>query len=219
MIRHRAAAVRDDEFERRKILEQILLDQLHEGGGVAIDVVRAGGVEVRIARTADMDHGRHVELNHFFVQRIPPLVGQRRVGPVAPRWIGVEVAADEAELLHAAFEFRDAVCRRNTGALRQLADADEIVRIQGADPVDQFVALLRPVFADRLSADVVAHADCARRKNRQVGATLTLDLQLCSFKALANLVIGDAELASGGHVGRILRAGNLTVAVGLQLGR
>jgi hypothetical protein len=33
-----------------KVLEQIALDELHEGGGVGVDVVRAGGVEVRVAR-------------------------------------------------------------------------------------------------------------------------------------------------------------------------
>src|SRR4051794_13959311 len=36
VIRHRAAAMRDDEFERRKILEQVRRDELHEGGGVAV---------------------------------------------------------------------------------------------------------------------------------------------------------------------------------------
>jgi hypothetical protein len=47
--RHRAAAVRDDEFECRKLLEQVALDQLHEGGGVGIDVMGAGVMKIRIA--------------------------------------------------------------------------------------------------------------------------------------------------------------------------
>ena len=102
--------------------------KLHEGGGVAVDVVRAGGVEVRVARGADVDHRRHVELDHLLVERIPVLVGQRRILPVAARRIGVQVAADEAELLDAALELGDAVGRRHAGVLRQLAHADEVLR-------------------------------------------------------------------------------------------
>src|SRR5207249_8606493 len=41
---YRAAAVRDHEFERREILEEIALNQLHERGRVAIDVMRAGKI-------------------------------------------------------------------------------------------------------------------------------------------------------------------------------
>src|SRR5215216_793533 len=49
MIRRRAAAVRDDEFQRRKILEQVGGNELHEGGRVAIDVMGAGAMEAGIA--------------------------------------------------------------------------------------------------------------------------------------------------------------------------
>ena len=78
VIRHGAAAVRDDEAQRRKVLEQIALDELHERGRVGVDVVRAGRVEVGIARRRDVDHRRHVELDHLLVERIPVPVGQRR---------------------------------------------------------------------------------------------------------------------------------------------
>ena len=87
-----------------KVLEQIGGQELHERRRVGVDVVRAGRVEVRIARRADVDHRRHVELDHLFVERIPLPVGQRRRGPVAARRIGVQVAADEAELVDAALE-------------------------------------------------------------------------------------------------------------------
>ena len=78
VIGHRAAAVRDDEPQRREILEQVRLDELHERRRVGVDVVRAGGVEVGVARRAHVDHRRHVELDHLLVERIPPLVGERR---------------------------------------------------------------------------------------------------------------------------------------------
>ena len=130
VVRHRAAAVRNDELQRREILEEVRRQELHERGRVAVDVVRAGGVEVRVARRAHVDHRRHVELDHLLVERIPLAVGQRRVGPVAARRIGVQVAADEAELLDAALELGDAVRGRDAGRLRQLADADEVLGVQ-----------------------------------------------------------------------------------------
>src|SRR5688572_28355727 len=43
---HRAAPVRDDEAQRRKILEEIGGQELHERGRVGVEVVRAGGIEV-----------------------------------------------------------------------------------------------------------------------------------------------------------------------------
>ena len=43
------AAMRDQELQRREILEQIRSQALHEGGGVGVQVVRAGGVEAGIA--------------------------------------------------------------------------------------------------------------------------------------------------------------------------
>jgi len=53
------------------------------------------------------------------------LYHQRSVSGGAVQWppdgIGIEVAADEAELLHATLELVDAVVRRYAGRLRQLA--------------------------------------------------------------------------------------------------
>src|SRR5208337_956055 len=40
-----AAAVRNDEAQRRKILEQVALDELHHRSRVGVDVMGAGGVE------------------------------------------------------------------------------------------------------------------------------------------------------------------------------
>jgi hypothetical protein len=69
MERHRTAAMRDDQLERRKILEEIEQDQLHEGHGVGVEVVRSGRVLRRIAAPADVNHRRHVELDHLLVER------------------------------------------------------------------------------------------------------------------------------------------------------
>ena len=82
MKRHRAAAVRNDQFQRREILEQVTHNELHERGGIGVDVMRAGAVEARIARGADVHHRRHVELHHLLVKLVPPPVGQRWRGPV-----------------------------------------------------------------------------------------------------------------------------------------
>ena len=47
VVGHRAAAVRDDELQVGEVAEQIALEQLHEGRGVGVQVVVAGGVERR----------------------------------------------------------------------------------------------------------------------------------------------------------------------------
>ncbi len=96
MIGHRAAAVRDDEAQRREILEQVAFDQLHEGDRVRRDVERRRWRAARIAAARDVDHRRHVQLDHLLVERVPVVVGQRRRGEMPAARIGVEVAADEA---------------------------------------------------------------------------------------------------------------------------
>ena len=172
--------------------------ELHEGGGVAVDVVRAGGVEGGIARGAHVHHGRHVELDHLLVDRIPVAVGQRRVLPPAARRIRIEVAADEAQLVHAALELGDAVLRRDARHLRQLADADEVLRVELHRPVDQVVADAGPLRGRRLVAEVMRHAGGARREDGEVGAALALELELRALQALADLIVADAEVLVGG---------------------
>src|SRR5918993_2062666 len=121
MERHRAAAMRDDKPQRRKVLEQIALDKLHESGGVAIDVMRAGVMEVRIARRRHMDHRRHIQFAQFLVDRIPVAVDQRRIRPHPARWVWIEIDPDEAELVDDTLQLWDAVLRRYARKLRQLA--------------------------------------------------------------------------------------------------
>jgi hypothetical protein len=106
MERHGPAAMRDDQLERRKVLEEVRQDQLHERHGVGVEVIRAGRVLRRIATSADVNHRRHVELDHLLVERIPPLVGQRRGIEISTGRVGVEVAADEPHL-HAALQLAD----------------------------------------------------------------------------------------------------------------
>ena len=118
VIRHGAAAVGNDEAQRREVGEEVALDELHEGRRVGVDVVRAGGVKVRVATARDVDHRRHVELDHLLVDRVPVAIGERRPVPPAAAGVGVQVAADEAQFVHAALEFLDRsveVRRRGTG--------------------------------------------------------------------------------------------------------
>src|SRR3984893_9758421 len=217
MIRHRAAAMRNDQLQGRKILEQVRGDELHEGGGVAVDVVRAGGVEIRVARGADMDHCRHVELDQFFVKRIPPAVGERRRVPVAARRIGIEIAADETKLVDAAREFADAILRIDAGRLRQLAHADEIVGIEGGEAVNQVVRNLRPFEAHAFVADVMRHAGRARREDGEAGAALALELELGAPDARAQLVVADLDGGWRGLLRRVLDGGDLVLAEIVQL--
>src|SRR4051812_18735301 len=220
VVGHGAAAVRDDQPELREVLEEIAADELHEGGGVGVDVVRAGEVERRVARLAHVHHRRHVELDHALEHRVPPAIGERRLLPPAARGIRIEVAADEAELPHAALELADAVLRLHAWRLRQLAHRREVLRIQPADAVDQIVAHARPLLARFRVADVVLHAARARREERDIGAALALQLELRSLDALADLVLRDLRLAGrprelrlapGGEAGG--RGGVMAVAI------
>ena len=83
VVRHRTAAVGDDQPQLGEVGEQVRGEQLHERRGVGAEVVRAGGVEVRVAGGAHVDHRRHVELAQRLVQRVPVAVGQRRPVPAA----------------------------------------------------------------------------------------------------------------------------------------
>src|SRR6185436_622055 len=133
----------------------------------------------------------------FLVERIPPAVGERRFLPPAARGIRVQVAADEAELLHAALELRYAVGGRHAGGLRQLTHRREVRRVEAADAVDQVVALAGPGDAGRLVADVVLHRARARREEGQAGAALALDPELGAFERVANLLIGNDRCRNG----------------------
>src|SRR6266481_6056559 len=161
-------------------------------------------MEIRVAGGADMNHCGHVELDHFLVERIPKFIGKRWSSPVASRWIRIEIASDETQLIDTPLELRNRIRNRNALRLRKLAYTDKFLRIQLAYAIDQIVAMLRPVAARCLVSDMVSHPRRARRKNREVTAALSLKFQLRAFKAFANLVIGDLESALGRHVRWIL---------------
>ena len=99
-------------------------------------------------------------------------------GPVPAGRVGVEVAADEAELLDAAAQLGDAVVEVAARRLRELADAGEVLREQLGDAVDQVVAGARPVARDGRIGDVVLHRGGLRREDHQVAAALAQHPQL-----------------------------------------
>lgn len=155
-------AVRQDEPQRGEIPEQVTAQQLHEDRGVPVEVMRARRVEVRVARRRDVDHRRNVQLGHRLIQRVPRAVRQGDPAPVPARRVRIEVAADEAEFLNAAPEFRNAVRGRRPRRLRQLADAGEVAREQLADAMDQVVAYPGPLFIRAGRREMVSHARRAR---------------------------------------------------------
>jgi hypothetical protein len=172
VVRRRAAAVRDDELQRREVLEEVTLDQLHERRRVGVDVVRAGRVEARVAARADVDHRRDVVLGHLLVDRVPVAVGQRRLLPVAARGVGVQVDRDVAVLLDALHEFRDAGLRIDARALRQHRRGNEVLGEEPGDAVAEFVADRGPGARNLEVADVVRHEAGARAEDREVAAAL-----------------------------------------------
>src|SRR5262249_43686024 len=122
-----------------------------------------------------------------------------------------------AALLDAALELADAGLRIDAGRLRQLAHADEVLRIEPAHAVDQLVRDLRPFEADAGVADVVRHAGRARREDRQIRAALALQLELRTLDARAQLVVADLERRARGLLRGILDAGDLALAPVVQL--
>ena len=196
--RHRPAAVRDDQLERRKVLEQVGQDELHERHRIGVEVIGARRMHGRVTAARHVNHGRDIELGHFFIKRIPPLVGQGRRVEITARRIGIEVATDETHL-DAALEFADRVLRRHAGRLRQLTHADEILRKQRDDAGDQIVANLRPFEADALVADVMAHARGARREDRQVRAAFALQFELVLLDAFADFIVRHFQRGARRH--------------------
>ena len=119
MVGHRAAAVRNQEAQGGEVAEQIALQQLHESGGVGVQIMRAGGVEAVVAAGGNVNHGGDVVFHHFFVNRIPIFIGQRRRSPMAAGRIGVEVDADVAVFVDTAFQLGNAGFDGYARALRQ----------------------------------------------------------------------------------------------------
>ena len=100
-----------------------------------------------------------------------------------------------------------AVLRRHARRLRQLAHADEVLRIERADAMDQIVADLRPFEADALVADMMPHAGGTRREDRQIGAALALQLELVLLDAFADLVVGHFQRGARRHCRLVLGVG------------
>ena len=188
----------------REVLEEVALDELHERGGVGVDVVRAGEVEGGVAGRADVHHRRHVELDQLLVERVPPAVGERRLLPLAAGRIGVEVAADEAELVDAALELLDAVRRRDARRLRQHADRREVLRVELQTRWIRSFCMRAQYTLIGASPRWCSMRAGARREEGHVGAALALQLELRLLEALADLVVADPQFPGLGRSSRDL---------------
>ncbi len=80
--------------------------------------MRTGCVEARIAGCANVNHGGYVEIDHFFVYRVPVMVAQRRGIPEPTGWIEAEVAANEFKFINATLELCYGVGKIGSGRLR-----------------------------------------------------------------------------------------------------
>ena len=165
-----------------------------------------------------MDHRGHVELDHLGVERVPVPVGERGRGPVAPGRIRVQVAADEVQLPDAALELGDRVRDGHSGGLRQLADTDEILRVQVDHALDEVVVGARPGARDGLVAEVMPHGRGARREHGEIRAALLLQPQLVLLDGFPDLVIRDGA-GPGRRCTRVLQARELRIAEFLMSGR
>src|SRR5205807_5031555 len=108
-------------------------------------------------------------------------------------------------LVDGAFEFGDAVGQRLARGLRQLTHRDEVLWIQAAHPVNEIVAVLRPMEARHGVANVVSDGRRARGGDGDVGAALTLELALRVLEAFANLIVADFYGAFRGDMRRVFQ--------------
>src|SRR6185503_13021935 len=182
-------------------------------------IIRARRLEIRrVARFADVHHRGHLELAHLFVQRVPVPIRQRRSVEEPAARVGIQIAADETKLVDATFELAYRRVDRRARRLRQLRDADEILRVELREPVDQIVAVLGPRFARRRVAEVMTHPARARAEDRDVRAALALQLELRALHARAQLIVADRERALLRLMLRIrLELGFLPVAIVAEL--
>src|SRR5258708_10287086 len=127
------------------------------------------------------------------------------------------MAAAGADGVEAAFELADAALRIDSGRLRQLGYADEVVRVKCGEAVDQFVRYLRPFEAQAFVADMVRHVGCARREDRKAGAALALELELRAFDARTQFVIADIQGGPRRLLLGVFDGGNLVLAKVMQL--
>src|SRR5690606_27641816 len=107
LVRDRAAAVRDQDLEVGKVVEHGRVDEPVRGRRLLVDEVERIGLALGLSGPARMNVRDDVELAELLVERIPIAVAERRGlhAAVLVR-IGIENAALEAELLHAALELR-----------------------------------------------------------------------------------------------------------------
>lgn len=172
-------------------LKNVRRQALHEGGGVAVQIVRTGGMESRVAGVTDVDHRGNVEFDQLFVNRIPIGIGKRRIGPISARRVRIQIASNKSVFAYAALELLKRILRGYAGALRQHAGPDKIIRKQTANPINQIVAGDGPGLACRGVAQMMSHAGGTRRKNREIGAALALHPELSIADGITNLIICD----------------------------
>src|SRR5580765_2492295 len=82
--------------------------------------------------------------------------------------------------------------------------------------MDQVVAVLGPVPARGFVADVVGPGRRPWRENRDVGAALALQFQLCAFETFSNLIVRDVDFAFRWNSRLVAECRNLVVAIRLQ---
>ena len=109
--------------------------------------------------------------------------------------------------------------RLHTSRLRQLAYADEMIRVELADAIDQFIVVARPDDIGILVAHMVVHRDRFRRENRHIDATLFHDAQLIVVDAVTDFVIGDGRRGRRRRLTCFLKLGDLVGAKLSDLGR
>ncbi len=197
LIRHGAAAVRDEDLQAGKVNEHGRIDETVDGDRLLVDEVQRVRLAFRVARAGRMDMTDDVELAQLLVQRIPVAVAERRSLRCAVLVrIRIDQTTLESELADAALELGERLFDRRAGGLGQAGDAEELVRHELAASVDDVVRFLGPVVDDLRRLLGVHHLERPRRNALHVYA--------------AGLHV--LEMAGRRHLFRVPRRQNVVVA-------
>ena len=201
VVGNRAAAVRNQNLQRRKIFEHVRFEQRHDADAFLIDEVQRVR-ETRRPAARRMDVAGNIQLHHLFVQRIPEAVAQRRsCGGRGFARIRIQQASDESHLFDALFQIRQNFLGADAGTLRQAANPAEHVGVELGLLVDDVVGLFDEPAHD-LGVLAVHHLVGTRRDELHVGPDFLELLQMRGaaehrrVQRVLDLLIGGAVAAA-----------------------
>src|SRR6266542_4352500 len=113
LIRHRAAAMGNDQFQFGKVFEDVGIDQRQDRDALLGDEVAAKRL-ARIFATRPVNQTGNIHFHHLLVKRIPVFRAHGWRLPVAFARIRIDHDADEAQVVDAAIDLVEGIRHRDS---------------------------------------------------------------------------------------------------------